>query len=330
MLQPSIMTKAWAEQGAKTTPIPETTTVLGKASLSQGFPTETSLPLANGGVPPRREDFNGAFYMLSAFAMFQQTGGQFTWSNQLNYDPPCIVYYNGDLWWCLRKNGPSESYTSAPQPPATNSSYWKKFRDYISPYSPLDAYPVGSYYISSNATNPANLAGFAGSTWVRIKDCTIMAKGDKITGNVNSLGGNNGSSGTLFGQVKLTNQHIPSHNHSCSTVEGHTHKRGTMNIVGKLLNNGSTDDEYLTYADDITGTGALRIGARGTKEGGIGSTYDGAGYNEISFDASRSGAWTGETSSNGGHTHKIGNTGNGQAFSTMPPYIVAYVWRRTA
>ena len=326
MLQPSIMTKAWAEQGAKTTPIPETTTVLGKASLSQGFPTETSLPLANGGVPPRREDFNGAFYMLSAFAMFQQTGGQFTWSNQLNYDPPCIVYYNGDLWWCLRKNGPSESYTSAPQPPATNSTYWKKFRDYISPYSPLDAYPVGSYYISSNATNPANLTGFAGSTWVQIKDCTIMAKGDKITGNVNSLGGNNGSSGTLFGQVKLTNQHIPSHTHSCSSSGEHTHSPGTLRIRGSVVGNDS--DEVFTAVDDITQSGALRLTNRTTERGSI-LTSDGAGYMGLDIDTNRSGSWSGKTAESGLHTHKIGNTGNGQAFSTMPPYIVAYVWRRT-
>lgn len=327
MLQPNIMTKAWAEQGAKTTPIPETTTVLGKASLSQGFPTETSLPLANGGVPPRREDFNGAFYMLSAFAMFQQTGGQFTWSNQLNYDPPCIVYYNGDLWWCLRKNGPSESYTSAPQPPATNSSYWKKFKDYISPYSPLDAYPVGSYYISSNATNPANLAGFAGSTWVQIKDCTIMAKGDKITGNVNSLGGNNGSNGTLFGQFKMTNAHMPSHNHSCTTAGSHTHARGTLNITGSIVNS-SSDTERLTYADHITSKGALKVTNLMKTNGFSEGSGEGSAYNGIAFNAAD--GWSGSLASNGAHTHNIGNTGNGQAFSIMPPYIVAYVWRRTA
>ena len=48
----------------------------------------------------------------------------------------------------------------------------------------------------------------------------------------------------------------------------------------------------------------------------------------MSFDASRN--WSGATSSNGSHSHTIGSTGKGTAFNVMPPYIVAYVWRRTA
>ena len=48
----------------------------------------------------------------------------------------------------------------------------------------------------------------------------------------------------------------------------------------------------------------------------------------VYFDASRS--WTGSTSTAGSHAHKIGSTGKGTAFDVMPPYIVAYVWRRTA
>ena len=46
------------------------------------------------------------------------------------------------------------------------------------------------------------------------------------------------------------------------------------------------------------------------------------------FDASKS--WSGETSSNGEHTHTIGNTGNGLPLNIMPPYQTVYMWRRTA
>ena len=96
--QPILMKIPFAQNGAKAT-IPETTTSLGVASLSQGFPTETQLPLADGGVPPRRIDVNGALYMLSTFAIYMQTGGKFTWSIELAYVVTCIVYHHNRLRW---------------------------------------------------------------------------------------------------------------------------------------------------------------------------------------------------------------------------------------
>ena len=258
--QPSLMKIPFAQNGAKAT-IPETTTSLGVASLSQGFPTETQLPLADGGVPPRRIDVNGALYMLSTFAMYQQTGGKFAWSSELDYDVPCIIYHNSNLWWCVQANGLS---------------------------------------------TPATLFG---GTWVRIENRMILAAGSSYTA------GSTGGSATKT----LSVANMPTHSHSCSSIGNHTHTRGTMNITGNF---GGTDVQGGYY-----GNGAFAITSRGNYRDAGGEYESNYGKN-MSFDASRN--WSGATSSNGNHQHTIGNNGSGTAFNIMPPYIVAYVWRRTA
>ena len=293
--QPSLMSIPFAKNGAKAT-IPVSTTEFGIASLSQGFPTETQLPLDDGGIPPRRIDFNGALNWLSMFAVFQQAGGLFSWSAQVDYDPPSIIFHDGDLWWCLQRNGISTNVIE----PGTNEAYWILFKRYIS--SPLDAYPVGAYYISSNSTSPATLFG---GTWERVQDRMILAAGSTY------VAGGLGGSATKTISV----ENMPSHNHSCDTQGGHTHGRGSMNITGTI----SASVE--TYVGAITGA-FYQIPNYAT----VGN-HDYV-VNGMGFDASRS--WGGETAWNGWHSHNIGNNGDGTPMDIMPPYIVAYVWRRTA
>lgn len=302
--QPSLMKIPFAQNGAKAT-IPETTTSLGVASLSQGFPTETQLPLADGGVPPRRIDVNGALYMLSTFAMYQQTGGKFTWSSELDYDVPCIIYHNNNLWWCVQANGLSTNIVE----PGTNSSYWILLREYLS--YPLAAYPVGAYYISSDPTSPATLFG---GTWVRVQDRMILAAGSSYTA------GSTGGSATKT----LSVANMPTHSHSCSSTGNHTHTRGSMNITGNF--NGSQLYDVNPGVANPYAAGAFGVG------GSVGrlTNYSEGDNNQngFNFDASRN--WSGATASNGNHQHTIGNNGSGTAFDVMNPYIVAYVWRRTA
>lgn len=296
MLQPDIMNVAFASSGQKTYPIPSGTS-FGNASLTAGFPPETSNPLLDGGVPPKRTDFNGILYWLSAFAMFQQSGGKFTFSTEINYDVPSIIYYNGDLWWCLRSNGPTNGGIVTP---GTNANYWKKFKEYIS--SPLDAYPIGAYYISSSPTSPATLFG---GTWVQVKDRMILAVGDTY----NSAGLTGGSATT-----KLVVNNIPSHNHSCDTTGNHTHA-GTTSWGGE-----HSHTMYAAYPGKVNGgaPGICDTGT-GTIQGFTGTTSSAGGHNH-SFTTSNAGA----------HAHSIGYTGSGTAFTTISPYITAYVWRRTA
>lgn len=295
MANPEFLAQAFATNGAKAT-IPNTTTTAGRASLSQGFPTETSMPLAQGGVPPRREDFNGILYTLSSYAMFQQAGGKFTYDARVDYTPPAIIFYGSDLWWCVQENGASSLVVT----PGTNTAYWIKLKDYLS--NPLAAYPVGAYYISSNSTSPASLFG---GTWTQITNRFIYAAGSGYT--VGATGGSTTKT--------LTTNNLPSHSHSCGRAGSHTHTRGTMNITGTV---GNVDGA------GVGSSGAFyRSGTSGKLENQTGEPDP-----NVYFDASRN--WTGSTSSNGSHSHTIGSTGSGTAFDIMPPYIVAYVWRRTA
>ena len=262
---------------------------------------------------------------------------------------------------------------------------------------PIDAWPVGSLFMTFSATNPSTLLG--GGTWTQIKGKYIVAAdtGYTVDGSTTygamtknvplvahthtfTTAAGGAHSHTISGTAASSGAHIHSfttnekgaHTHTITTNEkgAHTHTRGSMNIVGTLTNNGSTDDEYLTYADDITGTGALRVGARGTEKAGISTSYSGSAYNEISFDASRTGAWTGATSSSGAHTHggstnekgdhthsgnvdsngahthtvsgstntstththtgTTASAGTSASFDVRPLSLAVYMWRRTA
>jgi len=357
--QPTLMANPFAVSGAKNS-IPNTTTTLGKASLTNGFPTETSMPIADGGVPPQRADFNGMLYWLSTFAMYQQSGGKFSYDATVDYDMPAIIYHSSDLWWCKQTNGPA----TVVKVPGTDTDYWIKLRDYLS--NPLAAYPIGAYYISSVDTSPAVLFG---GTWEQVQDKFILAAGSQYTAGtlVNPATGGSATK-------SLTVQNIPSHTHTFTTSEAgnhthtvsgstqsagahthsvsgttggagsHSHTRGTMNITGRAGCYGEEDTNYPNGA-------FYQTSDKGTGHGG------GVDY-MVYFDASRS--WSGSTSttpnhthtfsattgSAGSHTHNISitvgqagahthtgttnATGSGTAFNIMPPYIVAYVWRRTA
>ena len=294
MANPEYLAQAFANNGAKAT-IPNTTTTAGRASLSQGFPTETSMPLAQGGVPPKREDFNGILYTLSSYALFQQAGGKFTYDARVDYTPPAIIFYGSDLWWCVQANGASTLVVT----PGTNTSYWIKLKDYLA--NPLAAYPVGSYYMSSNSTSPAVLFG---GTWTQITNRFIFAAGSGYS--VNSTGGSATKS--------LSTDNLPSHSHSCGAAGNHTHT-GTTSRGGE-----HSHTMYAAYP------GKVNAGARGicdtgdgTIQGFTGTTSSAGGHTH-----------TLTTNTTGNHNHTIGNTGSGTAFNTISPYITAYVWRRTA
>ena len=176
-------------------------------------------------------------------------------------------------------------------------------------------YPVGSIYISFNATDPSTLFG---GTWQRLKDTFLLANGDSYAPNT--------TGGSATKTIGVNN--LPAHNHTVNESGNHSHTRGTMNITGAFdgnVNDGTWQKQGAFYYTWQTVTGA-----DGTENGG----------GIIGFDASRS--WTGEvswngshyhtfdTSINGNHTHTTNNTGSGLPLDIMPPYQTVYMWRRTA
>ena len=121
--QPAILPGAFAAEGDKNTIPANNDGLSGLASIAKGFPQITQVPLAQGGQPPQRQDFNGIFNLFSQFLLYAQNGGVYAYNNTLDYQPPCIISYEGEFYSCVAENGPS---TSAGVQPVTNTTYWEK------------------------------------------------------------------------------------------------------------------------------------------------------------------------------------------------------------
>lgn len=120
--QPDILPGAFAAEGDKNTIPANNDGTSGLASVAKGFPPITQQPLASGGLPPQRADFNGIFNMFSEFLLYIQSGGVFNYNNSLDYKPPAVIWGNNNLYKCVAQNGPN---TSAGVQPVTNTSYWQ-------------------------------------------------------------------------------------------------------------------------------------------------------------------------------------------------------------
>lgn len=121
MPQPNKIPKAFAASGDRNI-IPESTGTLGLASWNEGFPAITSVPFSEGGLAPKRTDFNGIFNALSAAALWYQQGGVYAYDNATNYEIGNIVIYSNDIYICKTANGPGSSLHS----PANDNAetYW--------------------------------------------------------------------------------------------------------------------------------------------------------------------------------------------------------------
>ena len=209
----------------------------------------------------------------------------------------------------------------------------------------LAAHPIGSYYWSSDSTNPSSLFG---GTWEAIKDRFILAAGSTY------------SAGTTGGSAEMQ-----LHSHSVDITSGnnsvgHTHSVGAHShglnshthsipaLSGTASSSGShshkVTDSTTSYASGSQ-SGWRCLSWSGTNHDywqDVYSISDGSHTHAVTTTASTTGAASGNTANStafntGGvsanHTHSVsGNTGSSGSGDqgNMPPYIVAYCWRRTA
>lgn len=300
-----------ASEGDKTIP-PETSQSAGTGRLSQakGWTDVNSLPINEGGIPPNRLDFNGAFFLLSAYLVWIQQGGLFNYSTEYDYEVGNEVLYQGVKFRCIQENGPSSAFKT----PGTDRTYWKN----------MDAnVPAGAVMPFSNVTlggSDGRRPIFWGQT--QADEGWVIADGgsDGRGGNIPNLTGrfikgstveNAGQTGGSENQSISGNQ-IPAHTHTITinSAGGHTHTRGSMNITGAFVGGGQSN----SY-----GEGAFY-------DSGTRSPYNNADNgtttnNKIAFDASRT--WGGSTSNAGSHTHTAtcSTTGSSSvSFSIQPPF----------
>lgn len=105
-------------------------------------------------------------------------------------------------------------------------------------------YPVGSYYWSSNATNPSSIFG---GTWEQVKDKFVLAAGD--TYETGSTGGE--------AQHTLTVDEMPRHYHDEQVGDGSTQQ--VINPLKRRENNGVNSGSIIESSWKSTGLG-INIG----------------------------------------------------------------------
>lgn len=142
----------------------------------------------------------------------------------------------------------------------------------------LNAYPVGSIYMSVNSTNPGELFG---GTWEQIQGRFLLGQGSGY------------SAGATGGEANhtLSTSEIPAHNH---------YQRKP--VAG-----------YSGWGNDT-----LKVSEWGYVFNWNGTTFTNTGYTDYSSHTTVGG---------NGYTN---NTGGGSAHNNMPPYLVVYIWKRTA
>lgn len=125
MPQPNKIPLAFAASGDKNA-IPESTETTGLASWREGFPAITSAPFSEGGIAPKRADFNGIFNALSQAVLWMQQGGVYAYDADTDYEAGNVVLDAGGLYVANAANGPSSAVV---QPSSdTTGATWKLVR----------------------------------------------------------------------------------------------------------------------------------------------------------------------------------------------------------
>lgn len=154
----------------------------------------------------------------------------------------------------------------------------------------INAYPVGSIYMSVNSTSPTSLFG---GTWVQLKDCFLLAAGDTYAA---------ASTGGSADAVAVSHYHAvesQSVTGTAASAGAHSHTYSRAYPVGFRMAEGTEDElnvwDGIVNTSTTSSTGAHTHSVTGTV----------AAFN----------------------TESAGVSGTGK---NMPPYLAVYVWKRTA
>lgn len=172
--------------------------------------------------------------------------------------------------------------------------YGKLLKDYIQQFA-ATVYPVGSIYMSVKSTNPST---YFGGTWVAWGSGRVPVGINTSDTNFSTVEKTGGAA-----TVTLTASQMPSHTHTFTGSAATTDSKGAHTHT---LNLNKTA---------WSGSGGSRV------------VVDSTDYTALTNN---------KTSSNGAHTHSVtakgtnASTGGGGSHTNLQPYIVCYMWKRTA
>jgi microcystin-dependent protein len=168
--------------------------------------------------------------------------------------------------------------------------------------SPLGAYPVGSYFYTDSTKNPAELLG--GGIWARAAQGRVLVGLDEGQTEFDTAGETGGEKTHV-----LTTNEMPSHSHGGATGNDspdHSHSlAATINVTKSNA--------------ESTATGTTDNGGHSVNAGHTTARF----VSPLDVTGGTGGAST-------RHSHSISAEGGGAAHNNLPPYLVTYIWKRTA
>ena len=178
----------------------------------------------------------------------------------------------------------------------------------------LSFYPVGSIYMSVNSTSPETLFG---GTWEQIQNRFLLAAGSSYTA------GNTGGAST----VTLSTSQMPSHTHTFTGTSATTSNKSLTGsvILAQNIAMNTDSSQIVDWASGVftTHSDTLNQVYLTNPSGGtvvhINKYYHQNGFN---INASHDHTVTAKGSNS--------STGGSEAHDNMPPYLVVYMWVRTA
>ena len=171
--RPNQLTTAFANAGLKND-IPQSATGSNLASYEEGFPVITMQAIADGGMPPQGQDFNGMFYTLTDIARYAQAGGLYPFDKEFctaigGYPLGAILTsLDGAKLYINQVNGNTNN-------PDTNSTNWQT----ILTSTLLDAVPT------ADSTNPVASNGVFDA--LATKQNTLTFDNAPTSGSINPV-----------------------------------------------------------------------------------------------------------------------------------------------
>lgn len=182
-----------------------------------------------------------------------------------------------------------------------------------------EAFPVGSVFISVVSTNPGTLLGYG--TWSALAAGRMLVGIDAGDADFDTAEEPGGAKTTT-----LTTNELPSHTH---VQDAHTHTQDSHNHTQDAHTHIQDPHSHLTqrYPTATGGSSGFTIDTSMS-----GTLADNTLPTKVATATNQNATATNQaaTATNQNATATNQNTGGGAAFSRMPPYLVVYMWKRTA